>query len=49
MNWHTFFDFNTMASRHLVFVYAGVWLIQGSYLAWIAWNWRKVKTPSPRD
>jgi hypothetical protein len=49
MNWHTFFDFSTLASRDLVFVYVGVWLIQGSYLAWIAWNWRKVKTPSPRD
>lgn len=45
MNWHTFFDFSTMASRHLVFVYAGVWLIQGGYLAWIAWNWRQIKTP----
>ena len=45
MNWHTFFDLSTMASRHLVFVYAGVWLIQGGYLAWIAWNWRHVKNP----
>ena len=27
MNWHTFFDFGTMASRHLVSVYTGVWLV----------------------
>ena len=43
MTWHTFFDFSTMAHRHLVFVYTGVWLIQETYLAWIAWNWRNVK------
>jgi hypothetical protein len=45
MNWHTFFDFSTMASRHLVSVYTGVWLVQGGYLAWVAWNWRNVKNP----
>ena len=45
MNWHSFFGFSTMASRHLVFAYVGVWVIQGGYLAWIAWNWRQIKTP----
>jgi hypothetical protein len=47
MNWHSFFDFSTMASRHLVSVYTGVWLIQGAYLAWIIYNWRNTK--SSRD
>ncbi len=45
MTWNSFFDLSTMAHRHLVFVYAGVWAIQGSYLAWIAWNWRHTKSP----
>lgn len=43
MTWQTFFDFSTMGHRHLVFVYAGVWIAQGAYLAWIAMNWRKLK------
>ena len=45
MTWKTFFDFSTMAHRHLVFVYAGVWALQGGYLAWTAWNWRKIRSP----
>jgi hypothetical protein len=43
MTWQTFFDFSTMAHRHLVFVYAGVWIAQVGYLAWIVLNWRKLK------
>jgi hypothetical protein len=43
MTWHSFLNFTTMAHRHLVFVYAGVWLVQGAYLAWIALNWAKIK------
>ncbi len=29
MTWQSFFDFSTMAHRHLVFVYVGVWALQG--------------------
>ncbi|MEI9979764.1 MAG: hypothetical protein WDN23_12375 [Edaphobacter sp.] len=43
MTWHSFFDFSTMGHRHIVFVYAGVWIAQGAYLAWIAWNWAHIK------
>jgi hypothetical protein len=40
MTWHDFFNFSTMAHRHLVFSYMIVLGIQGGYFAWIAWNWR---------
>jgi hypothetical protein len=43
MTWSTFLNFSTMGHRHLVFVYFGVWIVQGSYLAWIAWNWFHTK------
>ena len=43
MTWQSFFDFSTMGHRHLVFVYFGVWIVQGSYLGWIAWNWSRTK------
>jgi hypothetical protein len=45
MTWQSFFDFSTMGHRHLVIVYVGVWLIQGAYLGWIAWNWFHIKGP----
>jgi len=32
MTWHTFFDMHTLESRHLVFSYATVLLLQGGYL-----------------
>ena len=44
MTWHSFLNFSTMGHRHLVFVYVGIWLVQGGYLAWIAWNWFHTKT-----
>jgi len=43
MTWQSFFNFSTMSHRHLVFVYFGVWFVQGGYLAWIAWNWAHTK------
>jgi hypothetical protein len=46
MTWHSFFNFSTMAHRHLVFVYVGVWIAQGGYLGWIAWNWAHTKNIS---
>ncbi|HTD97338.1 MAG TPA: hypothetical protein VK627_10415 [Edaphobacter sp.] len=45
MTWHTFFDFSTMSHRHLVFVYVGVWIVQGSYLAWMLRQWTRTKAP----
>ena len=43
MTWQSFFDFSTMGHRHLVFVYAGVLILQAGYLAWIGASWRKLK------
>jgi hypothetical protein len=39
MTWHSLFDMSTMQHRHLFFAYATVLIIQGGYVAWIAWNW----------
>ncbi|HEY0161614.1 MAG TPA: hypothetical protein VGB69_02965 [Edaphobacter sp.] len=39
MTWTTFFDLSTMAHRHLVFVYAGVLVLQLGYAGWVARNW----------
>ncbi len=39
MTWQTFFDFSTMAHRHLVFVYVGISVVQLGYVCWIAKNW----------
>ena len=33
--------FHTLAQRHLVFVYCAVWLLQGSYAAWLFTAWRR--------
>ena len=43
MTWHTFFDMHTLESRHLVFSYATVLLLQGGYFAWVAWGWMHTK------
>jgi hypothetical protein len=29
----------TMEAHHLVAVYVAVWLIQGGYAGWVAWQW----------
>jgi len=42
MTWQTFFDFSTMAHRHLVFVYAGVLVVQLSYVGWLARAWSRI-------
>jgi len=31
----------TMEAHHLVAVYVAVWLIQGGYAGWIAWQWTR--------
>ena len=35
----------TQAGRHLVFAYGTVFAVQGAYVAWMAWNWRKPGRP----
>ena len=45
MTWNSFFDLGTMASRHLLASYAVVFLVQGGYFAWTAWNWTSTKRP----
>ena len=45
MNWHSFLDLSTMAHRHLFFTYLMVWVVQGGYFGWIAWNWHNLRSP----
>jgi hypothetical protein len=45
MTWHSFFSMSTLESRHLVFAYATVLVIQGGYLAHVAWQWCQTKRP----
>jgi hypothetical protein len=33
---------NTMEGRHLVFAYVTVFLLQGGYATWVAYNWLKL-------
>jgi len=39
-------SFDTMEARFLVYVYVGVWVIQGAYLARITWQWFHTPKPS---
>jgi threonine/homoserine/homoserine lactone efflux protein len=32
---------SSMEAHHLLYVYLSVWLIQGGYCAWIAWQWMR--------
>jgi hypothetical protein len=34
---------SSMEARHLLYVYVSVWLIQGGYAAWIAWQWMRTR------
>jgi len=45
MTWHSFFSMSTLESRHLLAAYATVLVIQGGYLARIAWQWHHTKSP----
>jgi len=45
MTWHSFFSVSTMQNRHLLSAYATVLIIQAGYLARIAWQWHRTKTP----
>jgi hypothetical protein len=37
---------NSLGARHLLYAYLSVWLIQGGYCAWIAWQWMRTKSDS---
>jgi threonine/homoserine/homoserine lactone efflux protein len=37
---------SSMAAHHLLYTYLTVWVIQGGYCAWIAWQWKRTKTNS---
>jgi threonine/homoserine/homoserine lactone efflux protein len=37
---------SSMEAHHLLWVYLSVWIIQGGYLAWIAWQWRHIDVPA---
>jgi len=39
----------SMAQRHLLYVYVVVWVIQGGYAAWVAWQWRRARKHSHVD
>ena len=43
MTWHSFFSMSTMESRHLLFAYGTVLVIQGGYLWRIAVQWNRTK------
>jgi hypothetical protein len=45
MTWHTFFDFSTLESRHLLASYGVIFLLQGGYFVWMVLNWRSAKNP----
>jgi hypothetical protein len=36
----------TTEAHHLAAAYLTVWLIQGGYAAWIAWQWFHTKRPA---
>jgi hypothetical protein len=47
---------SSMEAHHLLYAYIAVWLIQGGYCAWVAWQWLQAKkdshgriTPSHED
>jgi hypothetical protein len=42
MNFNWIFN-GTMEAHHLVAAYAAVWLIQGGYAGWIAWQWVRTR------
>jgi hypothetical protein len=37
---------NSLEAHHLLYAYISVWLIQGGYCAWVAWNWLHAKKDS---
>jgi hypothetical protein len=37
---------DSLEAHHLLYAYISVWLIQGGYCAWIAWQWMGAKRVS---
>jgi hypothetical protein len=37
---------NSLEAHHLLYAYISVWLIQGGYCAWVAWQWLHAKKGS---
>ena len=33
----------TMQAHHVLGVYLTVWIVQGGYAAWVAWQWTRTK------
>jgi hypothetical protein len=45
MNFSWFFN-GTIEAHHLAAVYLTVWVIQGGYVAWVAWQWARTRRDS---
>jgi hypothetical protein len=45
MTWHQIFDLSTLEERHLLAVYAVVFVVQIGFFAYVAWNWSLSKPP----
>ena len=43
-----FDGFDTIVGRHLVFAYATVFLVQGGYFSYVAWQWLKLNSSSKK-
>jgi len=39
----------SLEQRHLLYVYVAVWVIQGGYAAWLAWQWRQASKAAQVD
>jgi hypothetical protein len=37
----------TLEQHHLLYVYLSVWIIQGSYFAWVAAQWLRTRRNPP--
>jgi hypothetical protein len=42
MNFNWIFN-GSMGAHHLVAAYVAVWVIQGGYAAWVAWQWTRTR------
>ena len=40
---------SSLAAHHLLYAYLTVWIVQGGYCAWVAWQWKQTKPTSRPD